>query len=211
MKWFGLLFLVACVQKPPHANVIVHAERQPTSHAVLVLPTKCETALYSALCSPSTYAREGSNRQYASSFAEYIDPALRLKLEFAGFTLGEAGAMRVRTADRIETNDHVQIEGGPGPQTVAELGFEDVRTVASSLSLTSLLIPSLTIGGAKYGMKRAELVVVLVDVKTARPRWTVTCSELLYDAIETPNRLANCAGNGVLAVLAPHNIIGKAL
>ena len=206
--------LVACVQKPPHANVIVHAERQPASHAVLVVPTKCETMLYPALCSPRTYATDTDNnttRQYAESFAEYIDPALRLKLEFAGFTLAEAGAMRIQTADRIETNDHVQIDGGPGPQTVADLGFEDMRTVASSLSLTSLLVPTLTIRGAEYGMKRADLVVALVDVATSRARWTVTCSELLYDAIETPNRLANCAGNGVLAVLAPQNLIGKAL
>jgi hypothetical protein len=50
----------------------------------------------------------------------------------------------------------------------------------------------------------------MLDVSTMSPRWTVTCSEILFSAEETTNRLANCAGNGVLAVLAPENVIGRA-
>jgi len=52
--------------------------------------------------------------------------------------------------------------------------------------------------------------VVLVDVETNQPRWTVSCKEVIYSAEESTSRLANCVGNGVLAVLAPQNVIGKA-
>jgi hypothetical protein len=201
-----------CVQAPPHATLTVDGGRQPNSHAVLVLPTTCTSLSYPELCLPATYATgSGAPRVYPPSFAAYIDPALRLKLEFAGFTLAEAGAMRITTADRVDVNGNSRQIAGEGPQTVADLGLEDVRAVAASLALPSVLVPTLTIGPARHAMHEGILNVALVEVSTMRPRWTVTCREILYTPDETTNRLANCAGNGVLAIIAPENLIGKAL
>jgi len=179
---------------------------------VLVLPTTCTSLSYPALCLPATCATGGDPRRVVPpSFAAYIDPALRLKLEFAGFTLAEAGAMRITTADRVDVNGKSRRVEGEGPQTVAELGFEDVQTIAMSLKLPSVLVPNLTIRPAAHAMQEAILNVVLVEVSTRWPRWTATCSEIVFSPEETMNRLANCVGNGVLAALAPENVIGKEL
>ena len=203
---------IACVQAPPHATLTVDGGRQPKSHAVLVLPTTCTSLSYPELCLPATYATAGGvPHVYPPSFAAYIDPALRLKLEFAGFTLAEAGAMRITTADRVDANGTSRQIEGDGPQTVADLGIEDVRTIAASLALPSVLAPTLTIGPAPHAMHDGILTVALVEVSTMRPRWTVTCRETLYTPEETTNRLANCAGHGVRAIIAPENLIGKAL
>jgi hypothetical protein len=206
------LLCAACVQQPPHATVVVHAGRAPASHAVLVMPTTCMTYADVSLCRPSSWGSPQGTMRLPASFGEVIDPALRLKLEFAGFTLAEAGALRLGTADRVEVNGASRVsEPTEGPRTVAELGFDDARAVARSLSLTSVLLPQLTIRHAGPGEVSGELAVVLVDVATNEPRWTVSCKETMYGVYETPNRLANCAGNGVLAVLAPENLIGRAL
>jgi hypothetical protein len=204
----------ACVQTPPHATVIVHAGRAPAGHAVLVVPTACTTFADPSLCQPSSWVSQENRLKLKppETFGEVIDPALRLKLEFAGFTLAEAGAMRVTTADRVEVNG-VRQEPAPtaGPQTVAELGFDDARAVARSLSITSVLVPHLTIRPGGTGTVSGELTVALVDVETSQPHWTVSCKETLYGYEETPNRLANCVANGVLAVIAPENLIGREL
>lgn len=204
----------ACVQKAPHATVVIAAERATASPAVLVLPTACRAA-ESRLCTPATWFGDTSRPGFApppASFAQVIDPALRLKLEFAGFTLAEAAAMRLVTADRVEVDGRVQIEErAEGSRTVADLPMEDVRAVASSLALTSVVVPQLTLHRVSLGEVRGELAVALIDLETLQPRWTVTCTETMYAGEETPNRLANCAGNGVLAVLAPQNVIGRAL
>jgi hypothetical protein len=206
------MLCAACVQKPPHATVVVHAGRAPTSHAVLVVPTTCMTYADVMLCQPSSWGSAGSTMIPPASFGEVIDPALRLKLEFAGFTLAEAGALRLATADRVEVNGESHVtEPTEGPRTVAELSFDDVRAVARSLSLTSVLVPQLTIRHAGPGEVSGELTVALVDVATNQPQWTVSCKETMYSIYDTPNRLANCVGNGVLAVLAPENLIGRAL
>jgi len=105
--------------------------------------------------------------------------------------------------------EHIQTT--VGPQTVAELQIEEIRTVALSLGLQSILVPHLSYGVAGPGESRVTLSITLLDAMTMRPRWTVACAETLYEASETMNRLANCAGNGVLAVLTPENVIGKAL
>ena len=178
--------LGGCLQTPPHATVTIDPSLSPKTHAVLVLPTK-------------------------TLHGRFVDPALRLKLEFAGFTLAEAGAMRLTTADRVDVDGHSEQIPTEGPQTVAELGIEDIRTVAMSLGLQSILIPHLSYGVAGPGESRVTLSITLLDSTTMRPRWTVACAETLYEPNETMNRLANCAGNGVLAVLAPENVIGKAL
>ena len=187
MRRVLLLSLVtACLQKAPHAIVTID-QPNPKTHPILMLPTK---------------TIQGG----------FVDPALRLKLEFAGFTLAEAGAMRLTTADRVDINsDSQQIETTAGPQTVADLPIGDIRTVALSLGLRSILIPHLSYGVAGPGESTVKLSITLVDAQTMQTEWTVTCSEVMYDREQTMNRLANCAGNGVLAVLAPENVIGKAL
>jgi len=202
----------ACVQEPPHATLLVDGGRQPKSHAVLVLPTTCTWLSYPAFVLPPTYAT-GSEapRVDPPSFASYIDPALRLKLEFAGFTLAEAGAMRITTADRVDVNGTSRRIEAKGPQTVADLGIEDVRAIASSLELPSMLVPKLTIRPAPHALHEAVLSVVLIEVSTMYPRWTATCREIVYSPDETMNRLANCVANGVLAAITPENLIGKEL
>jgi hypothetical protein len=210
------IVMVACVQAPPHATLVIEPSQTPVGHAVLVLPTACVAGPSDpTLCRPATFANAEEGQRFGrvvpESFGAYIDPALRLKLELAGFTLAEAGALRLQTADRLEVNKDVQVIEPPGPKTVAELGIEDIRAVATSLALTSLLMPTLTIERRSLAEVIGVLRVPLVDVATMRPRWTVTCRETLFDAEQTTNRLANCAGNGVLAVLAPDNVIGKAL
>jgi len=210
-----LLLVFSCVQKPPHATLVVDPAQTTASPAVLVLPMRCTSRLVHAqMCDPVAYESDNSPRHEKlrkSSFANFIDPALRLKLEFAGYTLAEAGAMRIARADRVDHNgESTQIEGG-GPQTVADLDMPDVQAVATSLALPSLLVTELTIRPGENGMVRADLVVSMLETATLKPRWSVTCSELMYGAVETPNRLANCVGNGVLAILAPENVIGKSL
>jgi hypothetical protein len=206
------MLCAACVQKPPRATVVVYAGDAPASQAVLVMPTTCMTYADVSLCQTSSWGSTAGTLTPPASFGAIIDPALRLKLEFAGFTLAEAGALRLATADRVEVNGESSVtEPTEGPRTVAELGFDDARAVARSLSLTGVLVPQLTIRRAGPGERSGELTVTLVDVATNRPRWTVTCKETMYSVSETPNRLANCVGNGVLAVLAPENLIGRAL
>jgi hypothetical protein len=205
------MLCAACVQRPPHATVIVHAGRAPTSHAVLVMPTRCQSYAYASLCQPSIWGAANAMKRPPASFGEVIDPALRLKLELAGFTLAEAGALRLATADRVEVNgERRTLEPPGGPRTVADLGFDDARAVARSLSLTAVLVPQLTLRPAGLGETSSELAVALVDAATSQPLWSVTCKETMYSVEETSNRLANCVGNGVLAVLAPGNVIGRA-
>lgn len=213
MVRLSAVLCAACVQKPPHATVIVNEGRAPTSHAVLVVPTTCMTYADVSLCHPSSWgSQENRLVKLPESFGDIIDPPLRLKLELAGFTLAEAGALRLVTADRVEVNGQREItEPTDGPRTVAELGFDDARAIARSLALASVLVPHLTLRPAGFGEVSGELTVALVDVETNQPRWTVSCTEKLYNVEETPNRLANCVGNGVLAVLAPQNLIGRAL
>ena len=213
----------ACIQKPPQAIVVVNPDRAPNSHAVLVMPLVCTSYADVAHCMASAYGAAQSDMSDARdrgswgsgpprTFDSYISPALRLKLEFAGFTLAEARAMRLSTADRIEVNGQARVEETtPGPQTVAELSLNDVREVAKSLQLSSMLLPTLVIRRAGPGEVSGELTIVLVDVETNQPRWTVSCKENIYSADESTSRLANCVGNGVLAILAPQNVIGKAL
>jgi len=207
-----LLTVTACVQKAPQANVIINENRAPTSHAVLVMPTTCFSYADVTLCHPDVWMSHGDLRAPPQSFGEVIDPALRLKLEFAGFTLAEAGALRLVMADRKDVNGKSEvIETTDGPVNVAQLSFDDARAVAASLALTSVLTSHIMFRPAGPGEVSGELVVQLLDVATNQPRWTVSCKETMYDVIQSSNRLANCAGNGVLAVLAPGNLIGRAL
>jgi hypothetical protein len=207
---FLLAFACGCIQPPPHATVVVNTPK-PLSAAVLVMPTVCVSRSWAFLCDPSGWGQKSAIADHAATWGFYIDAPLRLKLEFAGFTLAEAGAIRLVTADRIDTNGTSEVLEAPaGARTAADLSFDDARAVARSLGIRNILVPTLVITPAKYATHDGELSIALVDIDTGNELWNVRCKENILSVDETPNRLANCVGNGVLAVLAPENVIGKA-
>ncbi len=213
------LGLAACVQVAPHAIVQVPPGEEYAAGAVLVMPTTCvPDGVMPELCSPVTLTSgQPTLNPLPASYAVYVDPTLRLKLEFAGYTLAEGAAMRLETGERTDG----QTTYGDGAafgttavvagSTVADLPPSDVRAVARSLGLGGVITSTLTISPAGFGEIRADLVVTLWDVDSSASRWIVRCGERMYGYRETPLRLANCVGNGVLAALAPGNLIGQAL
>lgn len=222
MRGFAVLplALAGCMQAAPHAIVQVPPGEEYAAGAVLVMPTTCvPDGVDPVLCSPAavTVGQPQPLTPWPASYAPWIDPTLRLKLEFAGYTLAEGAAMRLETAERTDeqtvTGDGVSasataVTAGP---TVADLAPGDVRVVARSLGLGGVVTSTFTISPAGFGEIRADLVVTLWDVDSSAARWIVRCGERMYGYRETPLRLATCVGNGVLAALAPDNLIGEAL
>ena len=213
------LALAACVQAAPHAIVQVPPGDEYAAGAVLVMPTTCvPDGVMPELCSPVTLtAGQPTLTPLPASYAVYVDPTLRLKLEFAGYTLAEGAAMRLETGARTDgqtvygdgaSSSSTAVTTGP---TVADLPPGDVRAVARSLGLGGIVTSTFTISPAGFGEIRADLVVTLWDVDSSASRWIVRCGERMYGYRETPLRLANCVDNGVLAALAPGNLIGEAL
>lgn len=213
------LATVGCMQAAPHAVVQVTPGVRGAGGAILIMPTACvPDRVTASLCTPATMlAGQQRLRPVASSYAAYVDPALRLKLEFAGYTLAEGAAMRLETGERT---DRGWVDGqgrGDGAsevapsRTVADLAPPDVREVARSLGLGGVVTSTFTISPAGFGEIRADLVVTLWDLETGASRWVVRCGERMYGLEETPARLASCVGNGVLAALAPENLIGEPL
>jgi hypothetical protein len=218
-----LLGTSACVQQPPSATVRLGSAFAQSGQAVLVLPTVCEGQRAGLTdCSPQSFVTKEASAQLRlkASFADYVDPVLRLKLEFAGFTLAEASAMRLVSANRVDTESRLERGGVPeirgestisAAKTVATLPLAEVRTVAASLGLAGVVTSQFVLDRPGIGQLRSELVVSLLDVETNRERWSVRCAESWEDVELTPERLANCAGNGVLAAFAPGNLIGQVL
>lgn len=175
------------------------------ARAVLVMPTACVAeGLPPRVCSPRELLPKQAQtaEPVADSFAPYLDPLVRLKLEFAGFMLAEAAALRLTTAG--STTD-------AGPETVAELDNADARAVARALGLRGVVTSTLVLRSAGADWMRGELAVVLFDAETNEPRWTVRCDEGIDDVVVTAGRLANCVGNGILATFAPSSVVGKPL
>lgn len=216
----AVLATVGCMQAAPHAVVQITPGVRGTGGAVLVMPTVCvPQGVIAALCTPATMlSGNAPMRPVAPSYAAYVDPALRLKLEFAGYTLAEGAAMRLDTGERTDT---AAVDGVTGQgyddtdvtpsRTVAELGPDDVQAVARSLGLGGIVTSTFTISPAGFGEIRADLVVTLWDLEAGAAKWVVRCGERMYGFEETPARLASCVGNGVLAALAPQNLIGQPL
>ena len=211
-----------CIDAPPRA--IVHVRAAPgLGRAVLVLPTRCTTDLLAPMyCSPHTYAAAQTGVpgvEIPDTYAPLIDPALRLKLEFAGYTLAEAAAIQVTTGDRIDTRVTSSANGRIPDSTsgsqvtagvsLASLDEPDLVAVARSLQLSALVTSTLRVLPAPHGMKRFELTVALRDLDRVEPVWTVTCSELFLDNTATATILGNCVGNGILAVFAPDHLMGQ--
>lgn len=212
--------LVGCHQAVPHAIVQVPPGDEYAAGAVLVMPTTCvPDGVMPELCAPATLTAGQPAPLVAlpASYAAYVDPTLRLKLEFAGYTLAEGAAMRLETGERTDgqtidgTGASYSSTAITGGQTVADLPPSEVRVVARSLGLGGVITSTFTISPAGFGEIRADLVVTLWDVESSAARWIVRCGERMYGYRETPLRLANCVGNGILAALTPGNLIGKAL
>jgi hypothetical protein len=213
LRFVVVIALAGCIQPPPHAMVVVNTPK-PISAAVLVLPTACvnRSGPWANICDDPVPDPKAPAPVEVKRWNSYIDPPIRLKLEFAGFTLAEAGAMRLVNADRVDKDGQSEvIEAAAGARTVADLSFDDARGVARSLGIRNIVVPTLMIVPAKFMTFDAELSIALVDIDTGNELWNVHCKEQLITVDETLNRLANCVGNGVLAVLAPENVIGKAL
>lgn len=216
-----MLATVGCMQAAPHAIVQVTPGVRGPGGAILVMPTECRTdGVTAELCSPATMLLGTGSaplQPVATSYAAYIDPGVRLKLEFAGYTLAEAAAMRLETGERTDVGsvdglgqsyDSTAVTAG---RTVADLAPPDVNAVARSLGLGGVVTSTFTISPAGFGEIRADLVVTLWDLDTGVSRWVVRSGERMYGYLETPARLASCVGNGVLAALAPENLIGAPL
>ncbi|CAN5270511.1 hypothetical protein BH11MYX1_BH11MYX1_03620 [soil metagenome] len=218
------LGVVGCVDAPPRAIVRASPGTASLGRAVLVMPTRCESALGEMSCAPATYEAgqpAGLRRPLPGSFAALIAPSLRLKLEFAGYTLAEAAVMMVTTRDRIETrattstNDRLPSattgsEVAPG-LTLAELAEPDIVEVARSLHLAGIVTSMLRVSSAPHFGLQFSLTVTLRELDRLEPVWSVTCSELYLDTVATSKLLGNCVGNGVLAAYAPDNLMGRPL
>lgn len=212
--------LAGCHQAAPHAIVQVPPGDEYAAGAVLVMPTTCvPDGVMASLCEPATLlaGQQAPLVPLPASYATYVDPTLRLKLEFAGYTLAEGAAMRLETATRTD-GQTTYGDGGTwststlaGGRTVADLPPSEVRVVARSLQLGGVITSTFTISPAGFGEIRADLVVTLWDIESSASRWIVRCGERMYGYRETPLRLANCVGNGILAALSPGNLIGEAL
>jgi hypothetical protein len=218
------LSVAGCVDAPPHAIVRTSPGTASLGRAVLVMPTLCESPSGATLCVPSTYGAGGPTGlgpSPSSSYAPLIDPSLRLKLEFAGYTLAEAAVMTVTTRDRIETsatssaNDrlpNLTITSEVAPAlTLAELAEPEIVEVARSLHLAGIITSLLQVSPAPHHTVRLTLTVTLRDLDRLDPVWSVTCSQPFLDSIATAKLLGNCVGNGVLAAYAPGNLMGRPL
>ena len=216
---------VGCVETPPRAVVHVRAGGFGLGRAVLVLPTRCTTDLGDPIyCSPRTYAVGQPSFPgvvIPETFAPLVDPGLRLKLEFAGYTLAEAAAMQVTTGDRVDTRStSASDRGAPRSGTTTQvtpgiplvsLDERDLVAVARSLQVSAIVSSTLRVMPDRYGQKRFELTVALRELDRAEPAWTVTCSEIFLSNVATSSLLGNCVGNGILAVFAPGNLMGRPL
>ena len=219
LAWVG--GAIGCADVPPRAVVHVGAGAGGHGRAVLVLPTRCTTDLGDPIyCTPQTYVPAGfSAAATPATYAPLIDPALRLKLEFAGYTLAEAAAMQVTTGDRVDTRATAASGGGTPQSTtttqvtpgipLASLDEPDLVAVARSLQLSAIVSSTLRVLPERYGGKRFELTVALRELDRPEPAWSVTCSEIFLDNVATSTLLGNCVGNGILAVFAPGNLMGQ--
>jgi len=219
----GCLALAACSLSPPRAVVSVSSlgAKGPVRNAVLVLPTGC-VADGSYLCEPASYVSEADQAKFpvAATFAQVIDPLVRLKLELAGLTLADASTLRLQTAERVDRSDSRASDGhasassstsiGDAP-TVLSLPPDELVAAAHSIGLQAILSSTLRVLPAKHGRKVFEVTLELHAIPENALLWTVRCAEPLEQVESTAQLLANCVGDGVLASLAPDALIRKPL
>lgn len=182
----ALLFawsLAACKTPTPRATVTLGAPASP--RAVLVLPTTCEVACEQRIAGGEL------------TLGDEVDTLVRLKLELAGYTLAEASTLRLVTEDP---------EPSPGmPKTVVELPYDSVVDVATSLGLGGIVTTTVTSELRNY----RTYLIVTVELRALPGRdsvWRAACGGFVTGGFArelTVQDLANCAGDGVLAVKAP--------
>lgn len=208
----------ACgVFAPPRATVTVAANPGPLKNAVLALPMTCESVDGNSLCDPRVFYPENMEKfAPQNSFAEMLEPIVRLKLELAGYTLVDARSLALEEVGRTETTSE---DGGGGAsikttergvsRTVADLRPDDQVAAAMSLGLAGVLSTSLRITkAAEIGNKQMEVIVALRAVPEGSVLFTARCAELYEDARATTALIATCVGDGVLAWRAPDAVIG---
>ena len=218
----GLVGLAGCAAPTSRAfvNVSRAAETSPLN-AVLALPTVCAAQdVDASRCSPASYVknRDGSpGRPMPATFAAFIDPLLRMKLELAGLTLADAETLRLETAERREetttnergravtTKETVQLSEAP---TLLDLSPQQQRAAAGSLGLQGIASTTLRIAPGSSGRLSFQLTLelrALDDRSLLRAR----CAEAYESPDATATILANCVGDGVLAARAPDALIGR--
>ena len=175
--------LVACTVPTPRAAVNIGPAR--TTGAVLALPTRCN---------------HGCDQRWgALALGEEVDMLVRLKLELAGYTITEAATMRLVTDEReADAPDR-------RPQTVGELPFEDIVEVARSLGIGGILVTSV-ITETRNHKQFMTITVELRALPDHAEVWRARCGGFVTGGFareHTVQDLANCAGDGVLAVQAP--------
>jgi hypothetical protein len=220
----GCIVLAACALSPPRAVVSITplGGSGPARNAVLVLSTAC-VADEDYLCDPRTYVRDADGNAMfavAATFAEVIDPLVRLKLELAGLTLADAGSLRLETADRVDRSESRTTDGLDGASSSTSIGDvptllslppDELVSAAHSIGLQAMLSSTLRVVSAKHGRKVFEVRLELRAIPENATLWTVRCSEPLEQVEATARLLADCVGNGVLASLAPDALIQRAL
>jgi len=180
----------------------------PTGRAprtLLVLPTTYRAPELVSCFVPGSSSKQGAAQESVrvpKTFAELIDPLLRIKLELAGFTLADAEVMRL---------DSPAAASGPAeaPRTLAVLPSDERREVAAALGLEGIVSSELLVRPADAGRMALQLAVELRAFAGDWPVMTVRCEEVFESPQETGTVLANCVGNGVLAAVAPDALLGR--
>ena len=176
--------LVACTVPTPRATVNIGPAQ--TTGAVLALPTSCNFG-----CDQRTGGE--------LALGEEVDMLVRLKLELAGYTITEAATMRLVTDEREADGPR------PRPQTVGELPFDAIVEVARSLELGGILATSVTTETRNH----KQFMTITVELRALPDHgavWRARCGGFVSGGFareHTVQDLANCAGDGVLAVRAP--------
>ena len=157
-------------------------------------------------------------RPLPASFAELIDPLLRMKLELSGLTLADAETLSIETAERTErsttrrrgsTATTTSTTEKSTVPTLAGLPRKEQRAIAASLRLQGMAVSTLRIQRAPSGQLSFALTLELTTLPEGRLVLRARCFEPYEFPEETATVLANCIGNGVLAVRAPDALVGR--
>ena len=180
---FAWWLVAGCFTPTPRATVTLGTA--PSPRAVLVLPTTCNTACDQRVAGGELIMRDE------------VDTLVRLKLELAGYTLAEAATLRLVT-DEGNTPPET-------PKTVGELPYDGAVEVATSLGLGGIVTTSVMAETRNY-KTYLTVTVELLAVPGQGSVWRAACGGFVTGGFArelTVQDLANCAGDGVLAVKAP--------
>jgi hypothetical protein len=158
------------------------------------------------------------SRRLPPSFAELIDPLLRMKLELAGYTLADAETLQLTTSERTESTTTVRrgsavtettkVSRGT-TRTLADVPATEQNAIAHAVGLQGVLAPTLSIRTTSSGRLSFALTLELRRLTDGALALRVRCAELFEFPEETSSVLANCVGDGVLAQRAPDALWGR--